>query len=170
MFEQVSGIASRDHRLRLGVEEHAVAGDREDAGQLMGHDHHRRAEAIAQLEDEVVQQLGADGVQARRRLVEEEDVGVERHGPGQAGALAHAAADLRGIELLEASQPTSASFSETSSAISAAVSRVYSPSGRPTFSASVSELQSAPLWYSTPKRRMIPSRASGSAVQKLSPS
>src|SRR5438034_2931498 len=70
----------------------------------MGHDHHRRAEAIAQLEDEVVQQLGADGVQARRRLVEEEDVGVERHGPGQAGALAHAAADLRGIELLEASQ------------------------------------------------------------------
>src|SRR5438034_1025014 len=84
MFEQVSGIAGRDHRLRLGVEEHAVAGDREDAGQLMGHDHHRRAEAIAQLE--------------------EEDVGVERHGPGQAGALAHAAADLRGIELLEASQ------------------------------------------------------------------
>src|SRR5438046_939730 len=104
MFEQVSGIASRDHRLRLGVGEPAGAGDSEAAGQILGHDHHRRAEAIAQLEDEVVQQLGADGVQARRRLVEEEDVGVERHGPGQAGALAHAAADLRGIELLEASQ------------------------------------------------------------------
>src|SRR2546430_3069115 len=104
MFEQVSGIAGRYHGLRLGVEEPDVAGDREDAGQLRVPDHPRRAEAIAQLEDEVVQQLGADGVQARRRLVEEEDVGVERHGPGQAGALAHAAADLRGIELLEASQ------------------------------------------------------------------
>src|SRR5207247_5450168 len=40
MFEQVSGIAGRDHRLRLGVEEHAVGGDREDAGQPMRKDHH----------------------------------------------------------------------------------------------------------------------------------
>ena len=59
-------------------------------------------EAVAQLEDQVVEQARADRIEPGRRLVEEEDVGIERHGARQAGALLHAAADLGGIEVLEA--------------------------------------------------------------------
>ena len=73
--------------------------------QLVRDDHDGRAEAVAQLEDQVVEQARADRVEAGGRLVEEEDLGIERHGARQAGALLHAAADLRGIVVLEALQP-----------------------------------------------------------------
>src|SRR5262249_7325329 len=38
-------------------------------------------------------------------LVEEEDVGVEGHGPGQPRALLHSPADLRRVKILEAAEP-----------------------------------------------------------------
>ena len=66
--------------------------------------------------------------------------------------------------------PTSASFRAATSRIWAGVRSVNSRSGSAMFSASVIELQSAPLWYSTPKRRIMRSRSSGSAFQKLRPS
>ena len=90
-----SGRPLRDHRPRLDVEEDAVVADGEDARQLVRDDDDRRAEAVAQLEDQVVEQARADRVEAGRRLVEEQDLGIERHGARQAGALLHAAADLR---------------------------------------------------------------------------
>src|SRR5262249_28330851 len=65
----------------------------------------RGAEAGAELEDQVVEQARADRVEAGARLVEEEDLGVERHGARQPGALLHAAADLAGIVVLEAGEP-----------------------------------------------------------------
>ena len=49
-----------------------------------------------ELEDQVVEGVGADRVEAGRRLVEEDDVGVERDRPGEAGALLHAAGELGG--------------------------------------------------------------------------
>src|SRR3546814_2342400 len=39
---------------------------------------------------------GDDGVESGRRLVQEQDVGIERQRAGEAGALAHAARQLRG--------------------------------------------------------------------------
>ena len=47
---------------------------------------------------------GADRVEAGVRLVDEQDLGVEHQGPGQAGALAHAAGDLTGQLVLGADE------------------------------------------------------------------
>src|SRR4029450_1399656 len=67
-------VARGDHRLALPIEKHRVVGDGEDARQLVGHYHDRCAEAVAQIEDEVVQATRGDRIETRRRFVEEEDV------------------------------------------------------------------------------------------------
>src|SRR5262249_37722494 len=97
-------LATGDHGPGLGVQKHGVVRDGEDTGQLVRDDHHGGAEAGAQLQDQVVEPARADRIQSGRRLVEEQDVGVERHGPRDTGALEHASADLGGIELLVAGQ------------------------------------------------------------------
>ena len=104
-------------------------------------------EAVAQLEDQVVEQPRADGVEPGRRLVEEEDVGIERHGAGEAGALLHAAADLGRVEVLEAAEPHQRELERGH--LADLVGREVGELARaaaPMFSASVIELQSAPLW------------------------
>src|SRR5689334_4086136 len=68
-------------RPALGVEEDAVVADREDARQLVRHHHDGGAQAVAQLEDQVVEPARADRIEPRRWLVEEEDVRVERDRP-----------------------------------------------------------------------------------------
>src|SRR5262245_26646686 len=97
--------AARADRSRLDVEEDTVRTDREDARQLVRHDHDGRVEAVAELEDQVVEKPGADRIETGRRLVEEQYLRVQRHRPGQAGALHHAPAQLRGVETLEALEP-----------------------------------------------------------------
>src|SRR5207249_4860166 len=96
--------AARDQHAALGVEEHAVVGDGEDARQLVRHHDDRRAQAVPQLEDEIVQPSRADRIEPRRGLVEEQHLGVERDRARQAGALLHAAADLRRVVILESAQ------------------------------------------------------------------
>src|SRR5690242_18598153 len=76
--EQLARRPRRADRATLGVEEDAVVADREDARELVGDDDDRGAEAVAQLEDQVVEAARADGIEAGGRLVEEEDLGVER--------------------------------------------------------------------------------------------
>ena len=115
-------------------------------GQLVRHGHHGAVEAVAELEDQVVEQPRADGVEPGRRLVEEEDVGIERHGAGEPGALLHAAADLRRVEVLEATESDQRELEGGDLADLAGVRSVNSPRGSPMFSASVIELHSAPLW------------------------
>src|SRR5579859_2297972 len=44
LFQQGLGIAQRDLGLALGIEEDRIVADGEDAGQLVGHDHHGGAE------------------------------------------------------------------------------------------------------------------------------
>ena len=53
-----------------------------------------QAEALLQVADQLVEVGGADRVEAGGRLVEEQDLGVERQRARQAGALAHAAGQL----------------------------------------------------------------------------
>src|SRR4051812_42881950 len=60
---------------------------------------------LVDLLDQLAQQRGADGVEARVGLVEEHDVGVEHERAREAGALAHAARELVGhlvVRALEA--------------------------------------------------------------------
>ena len=56
MLEQFRGIAVGRDGVGPRIEKDAVVADREDAGQLVGHDHDCRAEAVAQLQDEIVEQ------------------------------------------------------------------------------------------------------------------
>src|SRR5882762_8860457 len=86
---QLPRRATRDHRAALGVEEDAIVGDREDARQLVRHHDDRRPEAVPELEDELVQAPRADRVEARRGLVEEQHLGVERDRAREAGSLLH---------------------------------------------------------------------------------
>src|SRR5215469_12555062 len=90
-----------DHRSGVGIEEYRVVSDRKYARELMSDDDDGGAQTVAQLEDQIVEQSRADGIEAGRRLIEEQDFGIERYGAGETGALAHPAADLRGVEILE---------------------------------------------------------------------
>src|SRR5262245_60859128 len=86
-LEQLLRGARGDRRAGFGVEEDAVVGDLEDARELVSDDHHRGAEAVAELEDEIVEKARAHRIETGRRLVEEQDLGIERDRPRQAGAL-----------------------------------------------------------------------------------
>src|SRR5437867_10584806 len=55
MREELLRSARRDHRPAVGVEEDAVVGDREDARQFVRDHDDGRPQAVAQLEDELVQ-------------------------------------------------------------------------------------------------------------------
>ncbi len=66
----------------------------------MRDDHHGEAEARAHREDELVELHGAHRIEAGGGLVEEEQVGLEGHGPSDGGALLHAARDLGGVMVL----------------------------------------------------------------------
>ena len=70
----------------------------------MGHHGNRCPQTIAQLEDQIVEKPGTDRIQPRRGFVEEQDLRVEPHGAGKSGALAHAAAYFRRIEVLKPSE------------------------------------------------------------------
>src|SRR5690242_4561457 len=70
--------AARDDAAHPAVDEDAVAHDRVDARQLVGDDHGRHAEALAEREDELVEVRRGHGIEAGGRLVEEEQRRVER--------------------------------------------------------------------------------------------
>src|SRR4051812_25299707 len=78
----------------LAVEEDAVVTHLEDAVELVGDQHHGGPEASAELEDQIVEAAGADGVQSRRGLVQEEDLRIEGDGPGDPRPLLHPAREL----------------------------------------------------------------------------
>src|SRR5512138_258657 len=98
-------IAARDDRVPLCIQEHRIVADGEDARQLVSDDHDRAAETLPELEDQVVEAPGADRVEPGGRLVQEEDIRVEGHRPRQSCPFLHPAAELGGIEVLEAGQP-----------------------------------------------------------------
>jgi hypothetical protein len=65
----------------------------------VGDHEHRQVQAVGQVLDQGVEGRGADRVQARGGLVQEQQLGVHGQGAGQAGALAHAARQLGGLEV-----------------------------------------------------------------------
>ena len=56
MRQQFLRVAAGDHRARFRIEKYAVVADGEDARQLVGDDDDRRAQTVAQLENQIVEQ------------------------------------------------------------------------------------------------------------------
>ena len=61
--QELLGVTAGDHGPGFRVEKHAVIADRKDARQLMGDNHNRRAQAFAQLQDQIVEQARADRIE-----------------------------------------------------------------------------------------------------------
>jgi hypothetical protein len=63
------------------------------------------AKIRAELENQIAEQARANRIESGRRLVEEQDVWIERHRARQSRSLLHSAADLIGVEVFEALEP-----------------------------------------------------------------
>src|SRR5690606_3280556 len=61
-----------------------------------GDQEHAQPEGVAQGENQLIEGGGTDRVEPCGGFVEEQDVGIQRQGAGQGGALDHAAGQLRG--------------------------------------------------------------------------
>ena len=85
-----------DHRLGLRIQEYTIVGDGEQARQLVADNDDRGAKTVTKIDDQVVEPARGDRVQSGGRLVEEQDVGIERQRARQARPLAHAAAEFGG--------------------------------------------------------------------------
>src|SRR5262249_13031413 len=64
MVTQLAGITVRNRGAALPVEQYAVVADREDAGKLVCDYHDGRAQAVAQLQDQVVKPARGDRIEA----------------------------------------------------------------------------------------------------------
>ncbi len=60
----------------------------------MSHDHARDRAALANLQDQLVNDVGHDRIEPCRRLVVEHHLGIDGESPGQSDAFAHAAGQL----------------------------------------------------------------------------
>src|SRR3954469_9715920 len=71
--------------------------DRVQRIEIVRDQEHREAKALAQRQDQLIERGRADRIEAGRRLVEEQDVGIERERARERRALDHAARKLRRI-------------------------------------------------------------------------
>ncbi len=95
-FDHLVQSSFRDH---LALAEHGEAvHDSPDGVEVVGDHDHRQPQHVAQLENQLVEGLGADGVQARGGLVQEQQARIHGQCPGQGGAFHHATAEFRRIE------------------------------------------------------------------------
>ena len=69
-------------------------GDPEDLGDLVTHHDGGEVELPVEIEDQVVDGVDENRIEARRRLVEEDDLGLGDERARDRDALAHAARDL----------------------------------------------------------------------------
>src|SRR6266853_1894590 len=67
-----------------------------EAVEIVGYHENGQAQSALQGPDQFVKVTGADGIEARGRLIEEHQFGVERQRAGQRHALDHAAGQFRG--------------------------------------------------------------------------
>ena len=61
--QQHVGIAGGKHGAGFRIEKHRIVADGENAGQFMGDHHDRRTETVPQLQNQIIQPLGADRVE-----------------------------------------------------------------------------------------------------------
>ena len=90
------GLAAPDD---LAAVDHGdVVGDFAGRRHVMGDGDGGGAEALHAIDDQVVDDVGHDGIKARGGLIEENDFGIGGDGAGQRHALLHSARKLRGIK------------------------------------------------------------------------
>src|SRR4051812_20530270 len=97
-------LARAEHRQVLVVEQADVVGHGARRVDVVGDDQEGGVDLGVQVDDQLVEERGADRVETGVRLVEEHDLGVEDQGAGQTGPLAHAAGDLARQLVLGADQ------------------------------------------------------------------
>src|SRR6266446_5439971 len=113
MSKQLFGIAFGDHCPALGVEKDAVVADCKDARQFVSHDYDRRAEIVAQFEDQIVEQARAYRIETGGWLVEEKYFRVKCDRPREPRPLLHPAAYLARIVALESFESDQRKFQRT---------------------------------------------------------
>ena len=59
------------------VQKYGLGRDGEDARELVGHDDEGGSQALAQLQNQLVEKVRADRIESRRRLIDEQDLGIE---------------------------------------------------------------------------------------------
>ncbi len=79
-------------------------GDLERAFELVRHDDDRHAQRIAQAQDQLVELGRDDRIEARRRLVEEEELRIHHDRARERCALDHAAGQLARHQILKAAE------------------------------------------------------------------
>ena len=55
----------RNHSCAFGIEKYTIVGDPENARKLMCDDNDGRAQIVANLEDEIIEQPGRNGIKSR---------------------------------------------------------------------------------------------------------
>src|SRR5664279_190531 len=95
------GMVRGAHRRHRPVGNDATVGEHGDAVagggegfEIVGHHEDGETQCLLQRADEPVEVAGGDGVEAGGRLIEEDDLRVERQGAGERDALDHAAGKL----------------------------------------------------------------------------
>ena len=169
--EQLFNRSDRDDLL-VGQHRHPVA-DRVKRVEIVGDEENGQVELVAQrLGSARRNSARAIGSRPGGRLVEEQQFGIERQRPRQAGALEHAAGQLGrifGARHRAAGRPwRSCSWRSRPSAW--ASDGKYSRNGTSTFSATVRVENKAPFWNRMPQRRRIFLASSSSRPIIFSPS
>src|SRR4029079_6984385 len=89
---QSQEVRDRIDRNYLLIRKHGdPVADRNQRVEVVGNQEDRDVEPLLERRDELVERGCANWIEARGRLVEEQELGIERQRPRQAGALAHAA-------------------------------------------------------------------------------
>ncbi|KAG0772535.1 hypothetical protein G6F21_014459 [Rhizopus arrhizus] len=103
------------HHLAVGQHGNAVA-DGVQRVQVVGDQEHGQPQRFLQGPDQAVERGRADRVEAGGGFVQEQQRWIQRQRAGQAGALAHAAGQLRRqLVIASAGRPASFTFSSASS-------------------------------------------------------
>ena len=155
--------------LAVGQDGDAVA-HRMQAVEIVRHHEDREPQRALQGADQVVELAGADRIEPRGRLVEKDDLGIERERAGERHPLGHAAGQFGGILVADVGRsPTISSLASAISSSSRCDSRRYSRIGNWTFWRTVSEENSAPCWNRMPQRRSSPRRSVSVATSRSTP-
>ena len=155
----------REHRdpVADGVERVEVVGDQEDG----------EVEPLLEPQDQFVERGRGDRVEPGRRLVEEQQLRIERQRPRQPGALAPcrptAPTDIWARRRAGA-RPSRSCSDAISSSSGGLMYGKYSRIGTSTFSATVSVENKAPFWNRMPQRRRMFLASSSSRPIIFSPS
>ena len=86
---------NRPHRNHLAVRDHRhPVTDFVQRIEIVGNQEHRQVERILQFPGQLIERCRTDRIKARCRLVQKQQLRIERQRPGKSGALAHAARQL----------------------------------------------------------------------------